>query len=266
MIDEKKDPIEDAGILKQIADFWSAQLNNEIFLRNHPNVIRGSKEYFDIILTARRKYIYYLARMVEFLETIPVKTLLEVGCGMGTDTLVFESKGFQVTGIDLAPAHLQLANRLFEHYGAQGSFIEANAERLPFPDEAFGGVYSFGVLHHTPNTALAIREIHRVLKPGGRAVVMLYNRNSLNNFVHWITRRGFENAVKRDQANSDAPVTYRFTRKKVSNMCSVFTKCEICTEYLYGAGWSRIYGKVPRPIYEKLSKIWGWHLVAYLEK
>jgi ubiquinone/menaquinone biosynthesis C-methylase UbiE len=266
MINEKRDVIENTAIYKQIADFWSAQLNNEIFLRNHPDVIRGSKEYFEIILNARRKYIYYLPRMVEFLETAPVKTLLEVGCGMGTDTLLFESKGFQVTGIDLAPAHLQLANRLFDHYGAQGSFIEANVERLPFPDEAFGGVYSFGVLHHTPHTALAIGEIHRVLKPAGRAVVMLYNRNSLNNFVHWITRRGFENAVKRDRANSDAPVTYRFTRKKVSNMCSVFAQCEICTEYLYGAGWSRIYDLVPKPVFERLSKIWGWHLVAYLEK
>jgi ubiquinone/menaquinone biosynthesis C-methylase UbiE len=266
MIDENRDTVGNTTIYKKIADFWSAQLNNEIFLRNQPNVIRGSKEYFEIILNARRKYIYYLPRMIEFLETIPVKTLLEVGCGMGTDTLVFESKGFHVTGVDLAPAHLQLANRLFEHYGAQGSFIEANAERLPFPSEAFGGVYSFGVLHHTPNTDLGIREIHRVLKPGGRAVVMLYNRNSLNNFVHWITRRGFENAVKRDQANSDAPVTYRFTRKQVSNMCSMFTKCEICTEYLYGAGWSPLYGKVPKQIFKKLSTIWGWHLVAYLEK
>ena len=157
MIDEKKDAIEDREILKRIADFWSAQLNNEIFLRKHANVMRGSREYFEIILAARRKYIYYLPRMVEFLETVPVKTLLEVGCGMGTDTLVFESKGFQVTGIDLAPAHLQLATRLFEHYGAKGSFVEANAERLPFPNETFGGVYSFGVLHHTPNTHLGIQ-------------------------------------------------------------------------------------------------------------
>jgi ubiquinone/menaquinone biosynthesis C-methylase UbiE len=266
MICKTRAAIDDRDIFKQIADFWSAQLNNEIFLRNHPDVVRGSREYFEIILGARRKYIYYLPRMVEFLETVPVKTLLEVGCGMGTDTLVFESKGFRVTGVDLAPAHLQLANRLFEHYGARGSFIEANAERLPFPNGAFGGVYSFGVLHHTPNTALGVREIHRVLKPRGRAVVMLYNRNSLNNFAHWITRKGFENAVKRDQANSDAPVTNRFTRKQVADMCSMFTKCEICTEYLYGAGWSRIYSLVPKPVYEKLSKIWGWHLVAYLEK
>jgi ubiquinone/menaquinone biosynthesis C-methylase UbiE len=266
MIDGRQEAVQDVGIFKQIADFWSAQLNNEIFLRDHSDVKRGSREYFEIILAARRKYIYYLPRMVEFLEAIPDKSLLEVGCGMGTDTLVFESKGFRVTGVDLAPAHLRLANRLFEQYGAKGSFIEANAEKLPFPSEAFGGVYSFGVLHHTPNTAFGIREIHRVLKSRGRAVVMLYNRNSLNNLVHWITRRGFENAVKRDAANSDAPVTYRFTKNQVAEMCSMFSKCEISTEYLYGAGWSKIYDFIPKPVYEKLSKIWGWHLVAYLEK
>lgn len=266
MIAENDDTIKNPTIYKQIADFWSAQLNNEIFLRDHSNVERGSKEYFELILSARRKYIYYLPKMIEFLEAAPVKTLLEVGCGMGTDTILFESKGFEVTGVDLAPAHLQLANRLFMHYGARGNFLEANAEILPFHDEAFGAVYSFGVLHHTPNTAIAIKEVYRILKPGGRAVIMLYNRVSLNNFVHWITGKGFENAVQRDHANSDAPVTSRFTRNEFSNMCSMFSKCHISTEYLYGAGWSRIYGLVPQPIFQKLSRILGWHLVAYLSK
>src|SRR5207245_4997879 len=55
-----------------------------------------------------------------------------------------------------------------------------DAENLDFNDNSFDLVYSHGVLHHTPDTARAVREIHRVLRPGGRAVVMLYHRNSYN--------------------------------------------------------------------------------------
>ncbi len=109
-----KDEGSQAHIFQNIAEFWEFQLNNEIFLRNHPDVIRGSKEYFEIILSARQKFIYYFRPMISYLKEGPSKNLLEVGCGMGTDSLVFERERFNVTGIDLAPAHLSLAEKLFE--------------------------------------------------------------------------------------------------------------------------------------------------------
>lgn len=136
---------------------------------------------------------------------------LEVGCGMGTDTLFFEQKGFNVTGVDLTPAHLELAEKLFNLYNATGIFEEGNAECLPFSNNTFGCAYSFGVLHHTPDTEKAIREIYRVLMPRGRAVIMLYNRWSLNNFVHLLLKKGFENVKK----GLDSPVTYRFSKIEV---------------------------------------------------
>src|SRR6185312_8029573 len=70
--------------------------------------------------------------------------------------------------------------RRFELFNLPGTFHVADAERLDFPDNSFDIVYSHGVLHHTPDTAGAIREVHRVLRPGGRALVMLYHRNSYN--------------------------------------------------------------------------------------
>jgi ubiquinone/menaquinone biosynthesis C-methylase UbiE len=253
-------------LFQEIADFWSAQLNNEIFLRGHSDVERGSREYFDIILAARRKYIYYFPRMIGHLQASPDNSLLEVGCGMGTDTIVFAKSGFEVTGIDLAPGHLHLAERLFELYHTPGKFLQGNAEDLPFPNQKFGCVYSFGVLHHTPNTLGAIHEIHRVLKPGGRGVIMLYHLRSLNNLAHWITGKGFENARREDGTPGDAPVTQRFTRNQVRQMCSIFDKCEIHTEYLYGAGWGKIYDHTPKSVYHLLSRVVGWHLVVYLVK
>lgn len=256
----------DPELFRKIANFWSSQLNNEIFLREFPDVVRGSREYFDIILEARRRFIYYLSDMLNYFKSAPSKSLLEVGCGMGTDSLILAQNGLQVTGMDLAQAHLHLAKQLFDLYGENGHFVEGNAEYLPFPSESFGGVYSFGVLHHTPHTATAIHEIYRVLQPGGRAVIMLYNWWSLNNLAHAITRRGFENARKIDDSDNDAPVTQRFSRKQVRQMCSMFSDCRIRIEYLYGAGWGKIYEMTPKTIYHLLSKSIGWHLVIYLTK
>jgi len=255
------------GLFQEIADFWSAQLNNEIFLRDHPSISRGSKDYFDIILAARRRFIYYFPSMIAFLKPSPSGKLLEVGCGMGTDAFVFAREGFRVIGIDLASAHLELAKQLFSLYGMRGDFALGNAEELPFPSGRFGAAYSFGVLHHTPDTGRAIREIHRVLEPGGRAVLMLYHRHSINNFIHGVTGKGFENArQEKGKGTADAPVTQRFSKSEVLGMCSEFKHARICTEYVYGAGWGKVYQLTPKPVYDLLSKVLGWHLVIYLQK
>ncbi len=106
--------------------------------------------------------------------------MLEVGCGLGTDGAQFAKAGAHYTGVDLTEAAVDLARRRFELFNLPGNFRVADAEALDFADNSFDLVYSHGVLHHTPDTAGAIREIHRVLRPGGRAVVMLYHRNSYN--------------------------------------------------------------------------------------
>jgi len=252
----------ESNIYQQIGDFWSFQLNNEIYLRNHPEIRRGTKEYFKIILDSRKKFIYYFPSMISHLKKAPSKNLLEVGCGMGTDSFVLNKNGFDVTGIDLSSGHLKLAKKLFRLFAKKESFMKGNAETLPFPDNSFGCVYSYGVLHHTPNTEKAIKEIFRVLSPSGRAVIMLYHKWSLNNLVHCLLKEGFENVKN----NIDTPITYRFSKNEVRNMCSDFKSCNIKTEYLYGPGWGRIYNVTSKPLYLALSKIMGWHFVVYLQK
>lgn len=253
---------EKSNVFDDTSTFWTFQLNNEIYLRKYPDVVRGSKEYFDIILSERKKFMYYFQSMIDFLKPSPSHEFLEVGCGMGTDTIVFEREGFNVTGIDLTPAHLALAEKLFAWYDSNGTFIEGNAEMLPFEDNSFGCVYSFGVLHHTKNTDKAINEIYRVLQPNGRAVLMLYHKWSLNNLAHFITRRGFENV----KGGKDSPVTYRFSKNEVRRMCVHFNECSIRTEYLFGAGWGMLYEWIPKKLYYMLSRLIGWHLIIELKK
>src|SRR5437867_3445816 len=97
---------------------------------------------------------------------------------MGTDLCQFAHHGAVVTDVDLSAGHLALAQENFRLRGLAGEFIHHDAERLPFEDDSFDVVYSNGVIHHTPNTADVVKEMFRVLRPGGRAIVMVYAENS----------------------------------------------------------------------------------------
>jgi glycosyltransferase involved in cell wall biosynthesis/ubiquinone/menaquinone biosynthesis C-methylase UbiE len=108
--------------------------------------------------------------------------VLEIGGGVGTDLSQFARHGARVTDLDLSAGHLQLAQENFAARGLEGRFVHHDAETLPFDDESFDLVYSNGVLHHTPNTRQVVQEIRRVLRPGGRAIVMMYAENSLHYF------------------------------------------------------------------------------------
>src|SRR5262249_9880779 len=118
------------------------------------------------------------------------KKLLEIGCGTGTDLLQFARGGAVVTGVDLTPRSIEIAQRRLEIYGQNGQFSQGDAENLEFADESFDVVYSFGVIHHTPDTERAVQEIHRVLKRGGKAIVMIYHRSSLYYWLGLMLKRG----------------------------------------------------------------------------
>ena len=126
----------------------------------------GSQQFFDSVSRERYARQPFMAEAVGF-SRYSGKELLEIGCGLGTDLLEFARGGARVTGLDLTPAVVALARRRFELEGASGNFVVGDAERLPFADNRFDVVYSFGVLHHTPDTGRAFAEVRRILRPGG---------------------------------------------------------------------------------------------------
>lgn len=111
------------------------------------------------------------------------KRVLEIGCGNGADAAMFAWHGARYTGVDLTTEAMQATREHLAAEGLQGELRAENAEQLSFDDGSFDIVYSFGVLHHTPRPAAALAEVHRVLKPGGTAKIMLYHRRSLNYYV-----------------------------------------------------------------------------------
>jgi ubiquinone/menaquinone biosynthesis C-methylase UbiE len=113
------------------------------------------------------------------------KKVLEVGVGAGTDFVNWVRNGAEATGIDLTEQGVLLTRERLELEGLRAEVRQGDAENLPFPDASFDIVYSYGVLHHSPDTAKAIREVHRVLKPGGTALVMIYHSPSWVGFMLW---------------------------------------------------------------------------------
>lgn len=106
--------------------------------------------------------------------------VLEAGCGIATDGAQFARGGARYTGIDFSPTAIRLARQRFETQGLGGRFVPGSITELPFDDSSFDLVYSMGVIHHLPDTERAVSEFHRVLRPGGRAIVMVYHRDSFN--------------------------------------------------------------------------------------
>ncbi|MDO8564523.1 MAG: class I SAM-dependent methyltransferase, partial [bacterium] len=116
------------------------------------------------------------------------KKVLDIGCGTGWSTEQFARMGAEVSAIDLTPKAIELTKKRFALYHLQADIRVGDAEQLPFQDGTFDYVFVWGVLMHTPDTEQAIREIYRVLKPGGRAAAMMYNRNSLH--FRWFLQFG----------------------------------------------------------------------------
>jgi SAM-dependent methyltransferase len=107
------------------------------------------------------------------------RRVLEIGVGLGADFVQFSRAGARAVGIDLSHQSVKLARRNAQLNHAPESLANGDAELLPFVDEAFDLVYSWGIFHHTPDTARAVDEVYRVLKPSGECRIMLYHRRSL---------------------------------------------------------------------------------------
>src|SRR5438874_11429380 len=165
----------DSDLKERVRAFWQEHPCGSKF----SDAEIGTREFFDRVEQHRYEKEWHIPAAADFASTHGL-TVLEIGCGVGTDGLQFARAGATYTGVDLTEAAVDLARKNFESAGMPGEFRVSDAEKLDFPDESFDIVYSHGVLHHTPDIEQAVREIHRVLKRDGRAIVMLYHRGSYN--------------------------------------------------------------------------------------
>jgi ubiquinone/menaquinone biosynthesis C-methylase UbiE len=158
---------------KTIQEFWTKNVPGWDIVSK-----KFSPEEKEFYIEIDKFRIKYEPSVPPLLDSIAEKEKLslEIGCGIGYDSRYMAKKGAKVISLDLSFNNAYLALKGMHLLGLLGRSICADAERLPFKDNIFDVVYSFGVLHHTPDTQSAINEIHRVLKPDGKSVVMLYHK------------------------------------------------------------------------------------------
>lgn len=118
-------------------------------------------------------------------ESAKNKDVLEIGVGLGADHECFARSGARLRGIDLTDRAIWHTSRRLGFAGLESELSVADAENLPFEDSSFDLVYSWGVLHHSPDTEKAVSEVLRVLRPGGLGKVMIYHKYSMVGYMLW---------------------------------------------------------------------------------
>jgi ubiquinone/menaquinone biosynthesis C-methylase UbiE len=232
----------------------------------------GTKEFFeDIKKQFRQTYAAY-AHSNELLNFSGYKgkSVLEVGCGIGIDALEFAKNGAHVTAIDLSPTNIELARQYFTYNNTQATIEVGDAEHLRFPDNTFDLAVAIGVLYYTPNTQKAVDELYRVLKPGGTAICMFFNRYS------WYVLLARMSCTNIDHEERDPPILKLYSRGEIKQMFEKFSAVDIMMDRfptktikrssiaakLYNSIVVPLFRIVPRPLIKPL----GFHVIVKAAK
>jgi ubiquinone/menaquinone biosynthesis C-methylase UbiE len=261
--------------------------------------------YFEEISEKRYGRREWHIPIVAKFESFRGKDVLEIGCGIATDGFQFAKGGANYVGTDLTPHSIELARERFALFGVPGRFEVANAEeRLPLADDSVDHVYSFGVIHHSPAPQKIVREVHRVLRPGGTFTVMLYNRTSINYYVEiMILRRVFrwcllppfmprllaavtgfdlwkleghrdllrekvskEKWVSMNTDGPYCPLARVYNREEAAALFAAFKNVRQEVWEFNVDHWPFVRGIMPAVVAKWIGRQWGWHRMIYGEK
>jgi SAM-dependent methyltransferase len=255
--------LQSVDIVPTIADvqgYWDRRPCN---IRHSPREI-GTREYFDEV-EARKYFVEpHIPGFAQFARW-QGKRVLEIGCGIGTDAVNFARAGADYWAVELSPASLELARRRFQVFGLYGHLLEGNAERLSdlVAPGSFDLVYSFGVIHHTPDQRAVIAEARKVIRPEGELRIMLYAQNS---WKAMMIDAGFD----QPEAQTGCPIATVYSRDMIEELFAglfgvvsaeqahIFPYViEKYVHYEYEVQpWFRA---MPKDMFEALERRLGWH-------
>jgi 2-polyprenyl-3-methyl-5-hydroxy-6-metoxy-1,4-benzoquinol methylase len=270
---------------KSVADvrrYWDARPCN---IRHSPKPV-GSKEYFDEV-EARKYFVEpHIPEFAEF-ERWHGKRVLEVGCGIGTDSINFARAGAELTAVDLSRESLRIAEQRADTMGVADRirFVEADAEGLAsdLEGEQFDLVYSFGVVHHTPRPEQALAQMRQLAAPGGTLKLMVYHRRSWK--VFWILAsqehgrfwNAEERIAKHAEAQIGCPVAFTYTRREGRELVERvgFRVREVKADHVfpyripdyvdYRYVKEPYFRVMPEPVFRRFERAFGWHLLITAE-
>jgi SAM-dependent methyltransferase len=224
----------DAAVKAAVREFWNQAPCGEVYARGE-----SERERYAALSRTRYELEPYLPEFARFAEGRG-KDVLEIGVGMGCDHVEWARAGPRsLTGVDLTPAAIAHSAAHLAVYGLASKLQVADAENLPFPDASFDLVYSWGVLHHTPDTPRTIQEVHRVLRPGGLARVMIYHTHSLTGYLLWaryglLAGRPLRGLGEIYRDHLESPGTQAFTRDEARAMFSRFADVDVRVQLNFG--------------------------------
>jgi SAM-dependent methyltransferase len=249
--------------IEDVRAYWNTHIHDLAISRHPP----GSREFFDDLDQYHFEKLHHLLRLVNF-DGYRGRSVLDVGCGAGVDLARFAKGGAEVTGVDVAPSAIELARANFAQQGLRGWFDVADGEHLPFAADHFDLVYAHGVVQYTVHPRRLVDECRRVLKPGGEAIVQVYNRISWLNALSKLMNVGLE--------HEDAPVLMMFSIGELRQLLAGFAQVQIVPERfpvksrLHGGWKGALYNGLFVGTFNALPlsivRQFGWHLVAFCRK
>jgi SAM-dependent methyltransferase len=257
--------------IDDVYQFWNSRPCNI----RHSNKEFCSKEYFEEVTKRKYKVEPHIIDFADF-EKYRGKHVLEVGCGIGTAAQSFIENGAMYYGLDLSDRSAEIARKRLEIFGLSGGTIfTANIENedelsahLP-PNMEFDLIYSFGVLHHTPNTEKAVKNIFNRLKSGGEFKLMMYAKNSLKYFE-------ITDGLDQYEAQNGVPIAKVYTHEDIHLLLRDFENIQIKQTHIFPYKIEEyknyIYEKkdyfecMPADLFQCLEKNLGWHLCITCQK
>jgi len=212
---------------QSVRDYWEAQTCGTGAAVSEPL----SAAYFSEIEERRYRLEPFIQGFADF-PRWQNRRVLEVGVGAGTDFVNFARAGAILSGIDLTQAAVEHAEQRLAYESLSADLRVGDAEQLSFADASFDLVYSWGVLHHTPDTRRAIAEVRRVLAPHGEARIMLYSRHSWVALSTWVRHallagrpwRSFADVLNE---HMESEGTKAYTAPELRDLFSAFTSVEL---------------------------------------
>ena len=290
------------GVVAQarVRAFWDRQpCDSELSARE-----RLSREFFLDVERARYALQPHILECLSWIDWSG-KRVLEVGAGIGTDARRIIGAGAIYTGINVDRGSAEATERALRMFKLPGASLERDARALDFADGAFDAVYSFGVLQHIPQVKRAVATIHRVLKPGGDLLLMLYNRTSINyaleikllrklglrllcvpGMIPLLARLGLPRAklerhrqiylehgcgseeqwLSRNTNGPDYPYCRVYDGPETRELLDGFEILRMEIRFFDHRHWGVLGALVPPFLRRALGRRWGWHRIVHARK
>jgi len=254
---------EELSEIEFIRDYWNKKPHEYQVSKSPP----GTIDYFLDVESYHDKKRVYLSNFIDF-GGVEGKKILEVGCGLGTLLVLFAKAGAIVTGVDISDFAVEMSRKNLEIHNLQAEVFRDNGEFLNFDDNSFDCIVAFATISYTSMPKRMVKEIHRVLKKGGVAYLMVYNSNSWLNFLFKM--------LNKKSPREEAPAFNQSSIKKFEELLESFSGVEITTDrfpiktnqdnkiqtILYNNLFVPAFNLIPK----KILKSYGHHIVAKVVK